>query len=78
MKLTIYSGAEIREKRKKLGLTQSEFWSRFQVTQSGSSRYETGRDIPEPIQLLLNIALGTDLKAASILKELREVRKPEK
>ena len=78
MKLKIYSGAEIRDMRKRLGLTQSEFWSRFQVTQSGSSRYETGRDIPEPIQLLLNIALGTDLKMTSIVNELRELRRPGK
>lgn len=28
-----------------LGLNQSEFWSRVGITQSGGSRYETGREI---------------------------------
>ena len=35
------------------GQNQSEFWGRFGVTQSGGSRYENGRDVPEPTQLLL-------------------------
>ena len=39
--------------RHALGQNQSQFWSRFGVTQSGGSRYENGRDIPEPTQLLL-------------------------
>ena len=32
---------------------QTEFWQRFGCTQSGGSRYESGRDLPEPVQLLL-------------------------
>lgn len=39
--------------RKKVGINQSAFWSRFGVTQSGGSRYEGGRDIPTPIKLLM-------------------------
>jgi transcriptional regulator with XRE-family HTH domain len=44
-----------RELRKKLGLNQSEFWSGIGVTQSGGSRYESGRRIPRPVRMLLNL-----------------------
>lgn len=71
MKLKIYTGAEVRELRRKLHLNQSEFWTPFQTTQSGGSRYESGREIPDPVQVLLNIAFGTDAKAAAIFDELR-------
>ena len=33
-----------REIRHRLGLNQQEFWGRIGVTQSGGSRYESGRD----------------------------------
>jgi transcriptional regulator with XRE-family HTH domain len=39
--------------RKVSGLNQSQFWSRFGVTQSGGSRYETGRSLPRPVAMLL-------------------------
>lgn len=71
MKFKIYSGEEVRELRRTLNLNQSEFWAPFQTMQSGGSRYESGRDIPEPVQVLLNIAFGTDAKSAAIFNELR-------
>lgn len=78
MKLKIYTGAEVRELRRKLHLNQSEFWTPFQTTQSGGSRYESGRDIPGPVQVLLNIAFGTDAKATAIFNELRAFGNPKK
>lgn len=42
-----------RDARKALGLNQLAFWSQFGITQSGGSRYETGRNIPGPAQLLM-------------------------
>ena len=71
MKLKTYTGAEVRELRRKLDLNQRDFWTSFQTTQSGGSRYESGREIPDPVQVLLNIAFGTDAKAAAIFDELR-------
>jgi transcriptional regulator with XRE-family HTH domain len=44
-----------RDLRRKLRLNQSEFWSRVGVTQSGGSRYETGRRIPRPVRELLRL-----------------------
>ena len=78
MKLKIYTGAEVRELRRNLHLNQPEFWTPFQTTQSGGSRYESGREIPGPVQVLLNIAFGTDAKAASIFDELRAHVNPKK
>ena len=76
MRLKTYSGAEIREIRKGLGLNQSEFWSTFLITQSGGSRYEAGREIPDTVQLLLNLAFGSAAKSAAIVEGLRKIREP--
>ena len=42
--------------RRRLGMNQQEFWGRIGITQSGGSRYEGGREVPEPVRLLLAIA----------------------
>src|SRR5213596_3955555 len=44
-----------REIRRRLGLNQEEFWTRIGVTQSGGSRYESGRDMPKPVRELLRL-----------------------
>ncbi|MDR1935967.1 MAG: transcriptional regulator [Candidatus Accumulibacter sp.] len=47
--------SEPREIRRKLGLNQQQFWSRIGVTQSGGSRYESGRSMPRPVRELLRL-----------------------
>ena len=42
-----------RAYRKQLGMTQADFWELFGVTQSGGSRYETGRSMDVPLRTLL-------------------------
>ncbi|MEN6079300.1 MULTISPECIES: helix-turn-helix transcriptional regulator [Chromobacterium] len=44
-----------REIRRQTGLNQQQFWSRIGVTQSGGSRYESGRNIPRPVQTLVSV-----------------------
>lgn len=78
MKLKIYTGEEVRALRQKLSLSESKFWAPFQTTQSGGSRYESGREIPDPVQLLLNIAFNPYAKAAAIFGELRAFGNPKK
>lgn len=51
----------IREIRKKLGLNQNEFWSKIGVTQSGGSRYESGRNMPKPVRELLRLSTSREL-----------------
>lgn len=63
--------SSVRVLRKKLGLTQAEFWNRVAVTQSGGSRYEAGRAIPKPIQLLITIAYGDARKSLKLWAKLR-------
>jgi transcriptional regulator with XRE-family HTH domain len=46
---------EPREVRRKLGLNQQQFWSKIGVTQSGGSRYESGRNMPKPVRELLRL-----------------------
>lgn len=43
----------IGERRRKAGTNQSAYWSRFGVTQSGGSRYESGRSVPTPTAMLM-------------------------
>jgi transcriptional regulator with XRE-family HTH domain len=44
-----------RAVRERLGMNQTDFWSAVGVTQSGGSRYETGRDMPKPVQTLVRV-----------------------
>src|SRR6266498_5845701 len=44
-----------REIRRRLGLNQEQFWTQIGVTQSGGSRYESGREMPKPVRDLLRL-----------------------
>ena len=70
-KLRFSSGDAIRECRQKLGMNQTDFWRPIGVTQSGGCRYETGRNIPMPVQLLLHLNYGTEAQAHALLTWLR-------
>lgn len=68
----ISTGEQAHHRRILLGMNQSEFWERVGSSQSAGSRYEDGRDIPRPIQLLLTIAYIGNAKARNhALKQLR-------
>ena len=68
-----------RDIRLRLGLNQQEFWTKIGVTQSGGSRYESGRDMPKPVRELLRLvhiegiqlakARGKDFEVVSYLKQ---------
>lgn len=58
--------------RKRAGLNQHDFWSRVGVTQSGGSRYESGRPMPKPVRMLLAIAYGP---GPLFIRTLRALRK---
>ena len=75
MKLRAFTGPEVKAIRQKLRMNQAEFWQHFQVTQSGGSRYASGRDIPDPVQVLLNSALGGEKASEAIVAGLRALRK---
>lgn len=71
--LRFKTGEDVKAMRTKLQMNQSEFWGRINVTQSGGSRYESGRAIPRTVQLLLNLAYGTEAQAQNLLLHLRPI-----
>lgn len=73
-KLHIYTAEEVRALRAKAGMNQTEFWGAFGVTQSGGCRYEAGRGISMPLQMLLNIAFGGPATSAGIVSAVRVLR----
>ncbi len=58
-----------REIRRRLGLNQQEFWTRIGVTQSGGSRYETGRRMPKPVKELLRLVHVERIDLSKVKKE---------
>ena len=70
--------ANPRQIRHRLRMNQQEFWARIGVTQSGGSRYESGRKMPKPVRELLRLvhiegmqlaaAKRDDLKVVGFLK----------
>lgn len=64
------TGPACKELRKSLGKNQTDFWTPLGVTQSGSSRYEAGRSIPKPVQILLVIAYGTLEESSDMVASL--------
>lgn len=71
----IESGEEAKRLRSKLDMSQSEFWGRISVTQSGGSHYESGRSLSRPVRLLLLLAYAPEKQAMAILKKLRQTGK---
>lgn len=63
--------SNIANARSNEGLNQKNFWARYGVTQSGGSRYESGRNIPKPLAILLHLHRSgkvTDKDLADALK----------
>jgi DNA-binding transcriptional regulator YiaG len=74
-KLQFLDGQAAREHRRLLRLNQKDFWSRLGVTQSGGSRYESGREMPEPVQILciLLTEVINGRRACGVLEETSRV-----
>jgi transcriptional regulator with XRE-family HTH domain len=64
---------DAREIRRKLGLNQQQFWSKLGVTQSGGSRYESGRNMPRPVQHLLRLVHVENIDITKIRRDDYEV-----
>ncbi len=70
---TIHSPGELRQST---GLNQSEFWKKFGVTQSGGSRYESGRSMPTPLKILMQAWIDKLVDDAALAKLLKKVVPP--
>lgn len=71
LKLIVTTGEEAKMLRLKLNMNQTQFWGKLGVTQSGGSRYESERNVPRPVQILLNLAYGTEKRAQDLMTALR-------
>ncbi|MFA7605973.1 MAG: transcriptional regulator [Rhodocyclaceae bacterium] len=72
-KMKKITGADARNLRLSLGLNQSEFWAKVGVIQSVGSRYETGRAIPAPVQMLLHIIHFEGLDPRRLKRDVHDV-----
>lgn len=73
------STQSLKMMRRSLGMNQNEFWSQLGVTQSGGSRYESGRNMPKPVKELLRLVHvekidlkkinRTDVEVSQLLKD---------
>ena len=71
--------ANPRAIREKLNMNQTEFWAALGITQSGGSRYESGRSMPRPVRELLRLVYlehvnladvnGDDARAGAVLRK---------
>lgn len=64
---------DAREIRRKLAMNQQQFWSKLGVTQSGGSRYESGRNMPRPVQQLLRLVHVEQIDIAKVKREDFEI-----
>lgn len=64
---------DAREIRRKMGINQQQFWSKLGVTQSGGSRYESGRSMPRPVQQLLRLVHVENIDISKVKREDYEV-----
>ena len=64
---------EVREIRRKLRMNQQQFWSRLGVTQSGGSRYESGRNMPRAVKQLLRLVHVEQIDIGRVRREDYEV-----
>ena len=70
IKFPLVTGAQAREMREKLRMNQTEFWGAVFITQSGASRYESGRAIPKPAQILIALKYGKGKMKAQAARAL--------
>ena len=62
-----------RQIRNRLSMNQQEFWARIGVTQSGGSRYESGRKMPKPVRELLRLVHVEGMELASAKRDDLEI-----
>lgn len=67
--------SDVRALRDASSLNQSDFWKKFGVTQSGGSRYESGRNMPTPLRLLMQAWIDHVIDDAMLAKLIGKVKK---
>lgn len=65
------TGKDARCLRRRLGMNQADFWHQVSVTQSGGSRYESGRTMPIQVAWALHLVFSGEQQANKLLQILR-------
>jgi len=66
----VLCAVNLKAVRKKLKQSQTEFWSRFGVTQSRGSRYEKGLCLPSSVAILVKLYLENKVNDTDLLTAL--------
>ncbi len=61
------------ELRKSAGASQTEFWKKFGVSQSAGCRYESGRNMPTPLRVLMQAWIDKLVDDAALARLLKRV-----
>jgi DNA-binding transcriptional regulator YiaG len=69
-----HKGIDLAALRAASGLNQNDFWGKFGIGQSCGSRYENGRRMPLPIQILIRAWIDKLIDDAALAKLLSKVR----
>lgn len=72
-RLIFQTGRDALNLRRELKRNQTDFWGQLNISQSGGSRYESGRVMPEQVVLLLHLVYGTEKQAGDLLDYLRRI-----
>lgn len=72
-RLIFQTGRDALNLRRELKRNQTDFWGQLNISQSGGSRYESGRVMPEQVVLLLHLVYGTEKQAGDLLNYLRRI-----
>ena len=63
------NAAALKALRQACGMNQAAFWAKIGVTQSGGSRFESGRRMPVPVALLIDLVHVRGINAAKLKRE---------
>lgn len=67
--------AALVNSRRASSMNQTDYWLRFGVTQSGGSRYESGRAIPLPTAMLIWMRESGRIDDKDLAEALKVVKK---
>lgn len=71
----ILDATALMNSRRASKLNQTDYWRRFGVTQSGGSRYESGRVIPLPTAMLIWLRESGRVDEKDLAEALKSVKK---
>ena len=63
------NAAALKALRQDCGMSQDAFWTKIGVSQSGGSRYESGRRIPAPVAQMIDLVHVRGIDTAKLKRD---------